>query len=112
MANNDTKTPKDNSKGVVKEAAKPAVKSVPKNAPKNAPKKKEDTVTLKERWEAIKNYFISVWNELKKVHWPDRKALVAYTGVVLLAVAIVSGLIWLFDSIVGNLLELLFKAFA
>lgn len=109
MANNNTKnTPKDNPKVAPKEAPKAVSKSVPKTPPK----KKEDQVTLQDRWEAIKSYFISVWNELKKVHWPDRKALVAYTGVVLVAVAIVAALIWVFDSILGYLLELLIKAFA
>jgi preprotein translocase subunit SecE len=49
---------------------------------------------------------------LKKVHWPDRRALVMYTVVVLIAVALVSGLLWLLDNIIGFLLDLVFKAFA
>ena len=27
------------------------------------------------------------WNELKRVHWPNKKELITYTGVVLTAVA-------------------------
>lgn len=43
-------------------------------------------------------YFRGVWSELKKVHWPDRKQLLTYTGVVFVAVAIVSVLLWVVDS--------------
>ena len=43
-------------------------------------------------------YFKGVWSELKKVHWPDRKQLLTYTGVVFVAVAIVSVLLWIVDS--------------
>jgi len=43
-------------------------------------------------------YFRGVWSELKKVHWPDRKQLLTYTGVVFVAVAIVSVLLWIVDS--------------
>ncbi|MHB1653552.1 MAG: preprotein translocase subunit SecE [Desulfitobacteriaceae bacterium] len=43
-------------------------------------------------------YFRGVWTELKKVHWPNRKQLFTYTGVVLISVAIVSVLMWVVDS--------------
>ncbi|AGA67964.1 preprotein translocase, SecE subunit [Desulfitobacterium dichloroeliminans LMG P-21439] len=43
-------------------------------------------------------YFKGVWSELKKVHWPDRKQLLTYTGVVLIAVAFVAVLLWIVDS--------------
>lgn len=48
--------------------------------------------------EKAAEYFRGVWNELKKVHWPTRRQLLAYTGVVFIAVAIVSILMWLVDS--------------
>lgn len=69
-------------------------------------------VTLANRWENTKNYFISVYNELKKVYWPGRTQLVAYTGVVLFAVVLVALIIWLFDKGLSFVLELIFKAFA
>lgn len=62
------------------------------------------------RWENTKEYFISVYNELKKVHWPDRQQLTAYTGVVLVTVFIVGLIIWLFDSGLSWLMTQLFKA--
>ena len=75
----------------------------------NTPAKNE--VTLGTRWDNIKEYFISVWNELKKVHWPDRQQLTAYTGVVLVSVFIVGLIIWLFDSGLSYLMTLLFDNF-
>ncbi len=44
------------------------------------------------------DFFRGVWSELKKVHWPGRKQVIAYTGVVLITVAFVSLLLWLVDS--------------
>ena len=53
----------------------------------NAPAKEKST-----------EYFKGVWSELKKVHWPDRKQLLTYTGVVLTAVGIVAVMLWVVDS--------------
>lgn len=78
---------------------------------KNVPAKNEGG-GLKLRWEKTKEYFISVYNELKKVHWPDRQQLVAYTGVVLVAVTIVALIIWVFDSGLSFVITKLFEAFA
>jgi len=101
VANNETKnTNRENAK------------DIPKGAPKNVPKKKADGVNVANLWTRIRDYLTSVYNELKKVHWPDRRALMAYTAVVLVSVALVSGLLWLLDSIIGFLLDLLFKAIA
>jgi preprotein translocase subunit SecE len=50
------------------------------------------------RAEKSTEYFRGVWSELKKVHWPDRKQLLTYTGVVLVAVAIMSIMLWIVDS--------------
>lgn len=79
-------------------------------AKNNAPAKKESN--LARRWESTKDYFISVYNELKKVHWPDRAQLTAYTGVVLFAVVLVALIIWLFDTGLSFLLQAVFNAFA
>jgi preprotein translocase subunit SecE len=71
----------------------------------------DDKVTLKDRWEAIKGYFRGTYFELKKVHWPDRRQLVIYTGVVLFTVVTIALLIWLLDSGLGKAMELLFNVF-
>jgi len=51
----------------------------------------------------IKVFFRGVWSELKKVHWPDRKQIVIYTGVVVVFVFVVSlavsALDWLFTNV-------------
>lgn len=54
-----------------------------------------------------KRFFRSSWNELKKVHWPNRTQLVTYTGVVLVTVTIVSTLIWIVDSGLSFIMKLL-----
>jgi preprotein translocase subunit SecE len=69
-------------------------------------------VTLKTRWENVKQYFINVYRELKKVHWPGRTQLIGYTGVVLISVALIALIIWVFDTGLSFGLEKLFKAFA
>jgi preprotein translocase subunit SecE len=43
-------------------------------------------------------YIRGVLSELKKVYWPNRRQLLAYTGVVFFAVTIVSIMIWIVDS--------------
>ncbi len=43
-------------------------------------------------------------NELKKVHWPNRKELTTYSIVVVAAVLFVSGIIWIFDFILSNIM--------
>lgn len=56
------------------------------------------------------SFLRNVWAELKKVHWPNRKEIITYTGVVLVAVAIVAALIWLVDSALSLLLGQLLHA--
>ncbi|MDQ7094091.1 preprotein translocase subunit SecE [Desulfosporosinus sp. PR] len=48
--------------------------------------------------EKTAEYFRGVLSELKKVHWPSRKQLLAYTGVVFFTVGIVSVLMWIVDG--------------
>ncbi len=66
---------------------------------------------IKGYWENGRQYFNNVYSELKKVHWPGRQQLMAYTGVVLFSVILVALIIWLFDSGLSFLLDKLFKAF-
>lgn len=53
------------------------------------------------------NFFKGTWSELKKVHWPNRSEIVVYTSVVIGSVVFVALLIWVVDSILSHLLELL-----
>jgi len=66
---------------------------------------------IKNWWENSKQYVAATVNELKKVHWPGRTQLIAYTGVVLLSVAFIALLVWLFDSGLSWVLEKLMKVF-
>ena len=50
-----------------------------------------------------------VQNELKKVSWPTKKELTAYTGVVGVAVVIVCALIWVCDTIFAKLFHVLLR---
>ncbi len=55
-------------------------------------------VETQKQTEKAAEYFGGVLSELKKVHWPSRKQLVTYTGVVFFAVTIVSIMMWIVDS--------------
>lgn len=54
-----------------------------------------------------KKFLREVKMELKKVTWPTRQQLMAYSGVVFVAVVVVSIMIWFFDTIFA----FLFRAF-
>lgn len=56
--------------------------------------------------EAVK-FFQSTWAELKRVHWPSRQETVVYTAVVIGSVVALALLIWLVDSALSWLLELI-----
>ncbi len=66
---------------------------------------------IKNWWENGKQYVAATVNELKKVHWPGRTQLIAYTGVVLISVAFIALLVWLFDSGLSWVLDKLMKVF-
>jgi len=66
---------------------------------------------IKNWWVNGKQYVVAVYNELKKVYWPGRTQLIAYTGVVLFSIAFIAMLIWLFDSGLSWVLEKLMKVF-
>ena len=53
------------------------------------------------------NYFKGVWAELKKVNWPNRKALLTYTYVVVGTILAASLLIYLADTIIAAILRVL-----
>ncbi len=72
----------------------------------------KNEITMAGRWANLKQYVVNIFNELKKVHWPNRQQLIAYTIVVLISVALVALIIWLFDSGVSLILQMLFESFA
>ncbi|HMM06789.1 MAG TPA: preprotein translocase subunit SecE [Clostridiales bacterium] len=49
----------------------------------------------------IKSFFRGVWAELKNVHWPTKKQVLIYTGVVLVTIAAVMVMLWIVDSILS-----------
>ncbi len=64
-----------------------------------------NTENVKNWIESVRTYFNGIYHELKKVHWPSRVQLMAYTGVVLLSVAIISLILWVFDGGLSLLLN-------
>ncbi len=61
------------------------------------------------RFENAKSFFRGVINELKKVHWPNRRETVIYTSVVLVSVTFVAVLIWIFDVILGSVMGMFIR---
>ena len=86
---------------VLKKNGKEPVK---KDAGKKDIAVKKDKVS---RIDHVRKFFRGVYNELRKVHWPTRREVMVYTAVVLVAVVTVGVLIWIFDSILSALLELI-----
>jgi preprotein translocase subunit SecE len=84
-----------------------AVKTNPVEPARRAAPKREAARKRFAAGEFIRNvrqFFSGTWQELKKVHWPARRAVVAYTGVVLAVVTVVMIIIWIFDSIFSGIL--------
>jgi preprotein translocase subunit SecE len=57
----------------------------------------------------MKRFLREVRAELKKVSWPDKKELSAYTGVVFISVLVVALVIWLIDMGLTEALKLFVK---
>lgn len=49
----------------------------------------------------VRSFFRGVWAELKNVHWPTRKQVLIYTGVVLVTIAAVMVMLWIVDTILS-----------
>ena len=102
---NQNKLPATQSEAMVKKkdaGKKPVLKA---DAKKATPVKK-DTENVITR---VKTYVRGVYSELKKVHWPTRREVLIYTGVVVVAVIIVAFLIWVFDSFMSRMLQLIIR---
>ncbi len=73
---------------------------------KSAPKKQFFLI----RWiKGLINYFVSAYNELKKVSWPTRKELFRGTWVVIIIVVLFTVLCYGFDTLFGFLAELFYN---
>ncbi|MGQ9496883.1 MAG: preprotein translocase subunit SecE [Desulfotomaculales bacterium] len=54
-----------------------------------------------------REFFQGVQQELKKVHWLRRRETLIYTAVVLVSVVVVGLIIWIADSILSRLVQLI-----
>ncbi|MGB9814319.1 MAG: preprotein translocase subunit SecE [Thermovenabulum sp.] len=54
-------------------------------------------------------FFKEVRSELKKVTWPTKQELISSTLVVIVSVALVGAFIWIVDSILVKILELILR---
>lgn len=83
---------------------------VKKEAPKKELTKKDQQQSVQTgKLDELKKFLRGVKSELKKVHWPDRPTIITFTGVVLVTVFFVAMLIWVVDTGLGYLLELILK---
>lgn len=71
--------------------------------------KKAEVAKKKAPFNKSGQFFRDVIYELKKVQWPTRKQLLIYTGIVLVAVAVMGVLIWLVDSFLTWMMALILK---
>ena len=64
---------------------------------------------LKSRASGIKRFLREVRAEMKKVSWPDKKELSAYTGVVFISVIVAAIVIYAIDLVFSEALKVLIK---
>lgn len=101
---NSKATNKDTKKEInKKDTKKDGAKEVTRKAPVV---KKENAGPL---WPRVKRFFKGAVNELKKVHWPSKQQLVAFTLVVIVSVLFMAALIWVVDSGLTQLIKLVLK---
>jgi preprotein translocase subunit SecE len=55
----------------------------------------------------IKRYFRNMFQEMKKVHWPDKRTLLIYTAVVIGVSLVIALFILLLDTIISFLMGLI-----
>ena len=81
-----------------------------RKVPTQKPRQKFNIWTfLKNMPKKVTKFLRNVVHELKRVTWPSRKALLTYTVVVLVTIAIFGVLLGLYDFIFLQLVELLVK---
>jgi len=64
---------------------------------------------IQTRTSRMKRFLREVKAELKKVSWPDKKELSAYTGVVFISVVIAAIVLWVIDTTFTEALKVLLK---
>ena len=94
------KKDKNSGKELVKKERKETVKKAAANKP---------AANKPNRIESARTYIRGVMNELKKVHWPNRRETAIYTSVVVVSVVFVGVLIWVFDALLGAVRGVLIK---
>ncbi|NLN07717.1 MAG: preprotein translocase subunit SecE [Firmicutes bacterium] len=57
----------------------------------------------------LSKYFKDVRQELRKVHWPNRKELGLFTSMVLAAIIVVGAFFWLLDTGFTGFLRLILQ---
>ncbi|MGH7503229.1 MAG: preprotein translocase subunit SecE [Longimicrobiales bacterium] len=62
--------------------------------------------------ERTRDFTTEVVAEIKKVTWPDWPQLKQWTFVVIIFVAIVSAIIWLMDTVVRTILDVIMNLFS
>ena len=65
------------------------------------------TTEIKKTTGGLMPFFRDTKNELKKVIWPTRKELSAYTVVVIIATLFVALALWIIDGVFAQLFRLL-----
>jgi len=81
-----------------------------RKAPTPKPREKFNLVTFVKRLpKKIGDFFKSMVHELKRVTWPNRKALLTYTIVTIVTIVIFAALMGLYDFLFIQLVEFLAK---
>ncbi len=60
-------------------------------------------------FEKIKNFFVDVQKEMKKVSWPSQEELVDYTIVVVAFTIVLSAFIFAVDQVYSTVLEYIYS---
>jgi preprotein translocase subunit SecE len=64
---------------------------------------------IAEKWTSVREFYIETRLEMKRVTWPSRKQVQATTIVVLVTVFFFGAFFLLADSVVGKVIDLVFK---
>ena len=56
-------------------------------------------------------WFREMKSELKKVVWPNKKTVLKNTGTVLLCSLVVGACIWIFDGVLGSIVQMILSVF-
>ncbi|HHX87835.1 MAG TPA: preprotein translocase subunit SecE [Firmicutes bacterium] len=65
---------------------------------------------MKQFFKRLAKFFYDVRVELKKVHWPSRREIALYTGIVLVTVVVIGFFFWGLDNLFISILQLIIRA--